>query len=465
MVKSTLKKTLPCLMALFLGHSASAQNNPMVVDHRYTIPWWQSQLCLPDDPVKTLVGKEGMLFGDYGYRSGPRSFSFSILFDSKTPATWKSQELKSNASPMTVTLKETPTVSIKEETFLEIPAPEKLYSIVRFDSRRALRNWSKPSVPADAAFNDAAEGIKGLSGEGLIEYHIKVPAGSTHKVVLGFCEGQYDSIGKREMRIAVEGGKQTDIDLVRDFGYRKPGVYTFDSKDLDNDGVLTVVVSNKPGGLDRTSIVNGLWLFKDKVPASADIIAGKANTTALLYAKCANVGMPERRYHMVVTLTNKTAQAVNFDPVLKYGGIDSIYKQGNYVQFDEYTRLGSSAGFGPIIKDSAKYYTITVPAVALKANETKKITVTLSRFFDPAKLYAPTVTGSTAQMAISEAWWKKYSPSSSAISVPDAGIQAMVTSSIRNIFQARDIRRGAKSFHVGPTQYRGLWLADGTYLL
>ncbi len=466
MVQLRLKKALPVLLAICLGQTAAqAQTAPLVVDHRYSIPWWQSQLCLPDDPVKTLVGKEGMLFGDYGYRQGPRDFSFSIRYDSKTPSAWKSQVLKTNASPMTVTKMETPQVNISEEAFLEIPAPEKLYSIVRYDSRRALRNWSKPSIPADAAFNDAAEGVKGLSGEGLIEYHIKVPAGSGFKVVLGFCEGKYDSVGKREMRIAVEGGEQKDIDLVKDFGIHKPGTYTFNATDADKDGILTIVISNKPGGLDRTSIVNGLWLFRDLVPPVADIIAGKANKTALLYAKCANVGMPERRYHLLVTLTNKTAQPVNFESVLKYGGIDSIYKSGNYIQFDEYTRLNSSVGFGNIMMDSAKNYTIAVPAVALKANESKKIVVTLSRFFDPSKTYTPTVAMSIASQATAEAWWKKYSPSSTAITVPDAGIQAMVTSSIRNIFQARDIRRGAKSFHVGPTQYRGLWLADGTYLL
>ncbi|RYY55645.1 MAG: hypothetical protein EOO09_09610 [Chitinophagaceae bacterium] len=465
MIHLKLKKTLPALVAICMAQSGIAQGEPMKVDHRYAVPWWQSQLCLPDDPVKTLVGKEGMLFGDYGYRQGPRLFSFSVLFDASSPATWKSQELKTNASPMTVTIKETPDVIIREETFLEIPAPEKLYSIVRFDSRRALRNWSKPSTPADAAFNDAAEGIKGLSGEGLIEYHIKVPPGSAHKLVLGFCEGQYDSIGKREMRIAVEGGKQTDIDLAKDFGIHKPGTYSFDSKDFDNDGVLTIVISNKPGARERNSIVNGLWLFRDNVPPAADIIAGKANKTALVYAKCADVGMPERRYHILVTLTNKTGNAVNFSPVLRYAGIDSIYKKSGYVQFDEYTRLSTSGGLASVVKDSAKYFTISVPAVALKAKESKQFSVTLSRFFDPAKAYTPTVAGTRAQMLASEAWWKKNSPSSAAISVPDKGIQAMVTASIRNIFQARDIRRGAKSFHVGPTQYRGLWLADGTYLL
>jgi hypothetical protein len=29
------------------------------VDFRYAPPWWQSAICLPDDPDKILVGKEG----------------------------------------------------------------------------------------------------------------------------------------------------------------------------------------------------------------------------------------------------------------------------------------------------------------------------------------------------------------------------------------------------------------------
>ena len=464
-MKHSLPGLLACVLGTMISVTPSHAQEKMVVDHRYSVPWWQSQLCLPDDPVKTLVGKEGMLFGDYGYKQGPRLFSFSVLFDSKAPATWKSQTLKTNVSPMTVTLKETPDVSIQEEAFLEIPAPEKLYQITRFDSRRALRNWSHPAGTVDGAFKDAATGIKGLSGEGLIEFHVKVPPGATHKVVLGFCEGEYDSVGKRDMRIAVEGTKEKDIDLVRDFGKNKPGLYSFDSKDADGDGILTIVISNKPGALDRNSIVNGLWLFKGAAPADADIISGKASRSAALYARCADVGMPERRYHLLVTLKNKTPKATRFSPVLRYAGIDSIYKQDNYIQFDEYTRVSSSVGLGAITKDSAKYYTIGVAEVPLKPNEQKQIVVTLSRFFPAALPYTPSTAASVAQLNISEAWWKKNSPSAAAISVPDKGVQAMVQASLRNIFQARDIRRGAKSFHVGPTQYRGLWLADGTYLL
>src|ERR1700736_2583040 len=38
------------------------------IDFRYSPPWWQTLICLPDDPDKALVGKEGQLLFDYGLR-------------------------------------------------------------------------------------------------------------------------------------------------------------------------------------------------------------------------------------------------------------------------------------------------------------------------------------------------------------------------------------------------------------
>ena len=51
------------------------------------------------------------------------------------------------------------------------------------------------------------------------------------------------------------------------------------------------------------------------------------------------------------------------------------------------------------------------------------------------------------------------------VEVPDPGVQALVDSSIRNIWQAREIKKGLPAFQVGPTCYRGLWIVDGAFLL
>jgi hypothetical protein len=63
------------------------------------------------------------------------------------------------------------------------------------------------------------------------------------------------------------------------------------------------------------------------------------------------------------------------------------------------------------------------------------------------------------------AFWEKAPLPYGRVQVPDAGVQGLVDSSIRNIWQAREIKKGLPAFQVGPTCYRGLWIVDGSFLL
>jgi len=63
------------------------------------------------------------------------------------------------------------------------------------------------------------------------------------------------------------------------------------------------------------------------------------------------------------------------------------------------------------------------------------------------------------------AYWREVPLPYDRVQVPDAGIQALVDSSIRNIWQAREVKDGLPAFQVGPTCYRGLWIVDGAFLL
>jgi hypothetical protein len=51
------------------------------------------------------------------------------------------------------------------------------------------------------------------------------------------------------------------------------------------------------------------------------------------------------------------------------------------------------------------------------------------------------------------------------IRVPDAAVQALLDSCIRNLYQARELKNGQCKFQVGPTCYRGSWAADGAFIL
>ncbi len=62
-------------------------------------------------------------------------------------------------------------------------------------------------------------------------------------------------------------------------------------------------------------------------------------------------------------------------------------------------------------------------------------------------------------------YWEEAGLPYARFEIPDPGIQDLVNSSIRNIWQAREIKKGLPAFQVGPTHYRGLWIVDGAFLL
>jgi len=62
-------------------------------------------------------------------------------------------------------------------------------------------------------------------------------------------------------------------------------------------------------------------------------------------------------------------------------------------------------------------------------------------------------------------WEKKAKLPFDRVEVPDPVIQGLFESSVRNIWQAREIKNGLPAFQVGPTCYRGLWIVDGAFLL
>ena len=73
---------------LVRGAEATADNR---VDFRYSLPWWQSAICLPDDRDKILVGKEGELLLDFG-QGGFRGFKICLQPEIAGGAKWVRQQ-------------------------------------------------------------------------------------------------------------------------------------------------------------------------------------------------------------------------------------------------------------------------------------------------------------------------------------------------------------------------------------
>jgi hypothetical protein len=121
-----------------------------------------------------------------------------------------------------------------------------------------------------------------------------------------------------------------------------------------------------------------------------------------------------------------------------------------------------SAQFGPG-KDDNTLLLRLAPAT-LPAGGEHRFAVTIAR----GKEAGPgpqTLAEAEAARGRLEPFWNAGRLPYDRIQVPDPGIQALVESSMRNIYQAREIKNGLPAFQVGPTCYRGLWIVDGSFLL
>ena len=107
------------ILAVFFIQAVSCQgadSAPGTVDFRYSPPEWQTAICLPDDPQKTLVDRSGELLYHYG-RVG-REFATRVGVEVVGGATWQKQELLSPRVPIVRTLRSADGLEILEETFI-----------------------------------------------------------------------------------------------------------------------------------------------------------------------------------------------------------------------------------------------------------------------------------------------------------------------------------------------------------
>lgn len=93
----------------------AADSGAGVVDFRYSPPEWQTAICLPDDPQKTLVDKSGELL--YHYGRGNREFGTRIGVEVVAGARWRKQELDSPRVPIVRTWRSAEGLEIVEEAF------------------------------------------------------------------------------------------------------------------------------------------------------------------------------------------------------------------------------------------------------------------------------------------------------------------------------------------------------------
>ena len=181
---------------------------------------------------------------------------------------------------------------------------------------------------------------------------------------------------------------------------------------------------------------------------------------ALAIAKAPPSKQPARNDMLFVRVTNTGKEARTLQPKLIVDTALGLRGQDERVVVGNRETITSSLKIiGPPQGKQIPLETLTIPP-----GKTATFFVLYSNGGSAAS-YPTTVEEALAAREHAVAYWETATLPYGRIEVPDAGIQALVDACIRNIWQAREIKKGLPAFQVGPTCYRGLWIVDGAFLL
>jgi hypothetical protein len=445
-----------------LGASDVAQGT---VDFRYAPPEWQTAICLPDDPHKSLVDRSGELL--YHYNQGGREFGTRVGVEVATNALWEKQELLSPRVPIVRTWRSAEGLEIVEETFAvtdlrQTNAPAPASPLQRLDAGGMNRDWAKPPAGLDPSLRHIAVNMGGN-----IHYELTVPAGASRRVALALCEGWWKEAGQRVQVLRVEGAEPKTVDTVAEIGQNKAAAFWFNAKDVNGDGKIEIAVDAAPQAKDKNTILNGLWVFAaERKPDSDALLAGKLNSVAVARMNSVKPSGPARNDLILVRVMNKSPEPRTLQPRLI---VDttlefSFQPETQRVTVNDHETITASLKMIGLAEEKKSRRAIQLEALTVLAGQSATFFVLYSGggmiVVEPATVEQALVSRNHAV-----AYWEKATLPFGRVQVPDAGIQALVDSSIRNIWQAREIKQGLPVFQVGPTCYRGLWIVDGSFLL
>ncbi len=113
------RKPVAVLLAVWLARAAMAAEtgapSALPVGFPYSPPEWQTAICLPDDPHKSLVDRSGDLLCHYG--QGGREFATRVGVEVTARDAWRKQELLSPRVPIVRTFLAAEGWEIVEEAF------------------------------------------------------------------------------------------------------------------------------------------------------------------------------------------------------------------------------------------------------------------------------------------------------------------------------------------------------------
>lgn len=452
--------------------ASHADDTPQhLVNFRYAPPWWQTSICLPDDWNKTLVGKDGELLYDWG---GGQFHGFRMRVALALPqAQWIRQELLHPRAPIVITRKTADNVAIEESAFTIAPplrpapprdepgAAFKPLVIERLDQGQVLTDWASPHADANPDFRHIA-----VTFNGPTRLRFKAETNAAYTVVFGLCEGWHTKEAQRILNLQIEGKTLKTVDMIKEYGRNVPAVFDFQAKDLNADGWIDVTVAPAPGCPDQNTILNMLWVFNANQNPGQQLIKTQDAPDALAKLSLAETPRPPglpRQDIVIMRLTNTAANAQVVRPTLTVESSLNMKVDRSRILVGPWTAV-SCTHVIDVAEQTRARIVLNLNPLTLAANETRQIAIGVARG-ESSWTIPNNPADVTALRDTSQAWWLNANLPFDQITVGDPGIQALLDSSVRNIYQAREIKEDLPAFQVGPTCYRGLWVVDGSFLM
>ncbi len=445
------------LAAGFLARGADAQTRAPAVDFRYAPATHLTAICFPGDWQKTVVTERGSLAYDFGpgpYVRPLTEISVGAKEVTLTPGT------PSIADPRV------PIVSLRldgaesrgtiEEFALEgktAGRPSGVFlggKLRRLGGLNGAPGWASPPAGCDPAFRNAAWGTNRP-----ILYRVRVPAGSSRLIALGFCEPYKGTKGQRVLELRVEGAPPVTIDALKDNVKNTPYVYFFNARDENDDGEIAIEVHASPEGADPNTILNAFWVFSPGTRITeADVIGGEGTRRAEIAWSCGlenETGAPSTRVDGILA----RFEGRRITPVVTVA-------TGRLLEFDESTGALGAPGrpfvvarprFRSAIREG-NTWTLELPGGTTEAQ------VYVLAGGDPRAAAAGLPDLREARKAAERFWKNDARLPFGRITVPDSAIQYLLDASIRNMYQIAEWVDGGFQFEPGPSVYRGLWMHD-----
>lgn len=177
-------------------------------------------------------------------------------------------------------------------------------------------------------------------------------------------------------------------------------------------------------------------------------------------------GLPadSRNDVILVRVTNTDREAQTLKPRLIVDTALPFRLDGQRGVVNSHETIASSLKFAGIATEAGSRRDIQLETISVAPGDTATFFIVYCAG-SKIRIAPETVEQAVAAKKQAIAYWEKAPLPYGRVQVPDPGIQSLVDSSIRNIWQAREIKKGLTAFQVGPTCYRGLWIVDGAFLL